>query len=531
MSTPGPSASISSARLTNAEAELLLSLPDWELESFLRQRAPADQAEILQQLENYRTPTELATDSLHEFVRQAWAEIEPSQEFVDNWHIAEICRHLEAVTDARIPSLLVNVPPGGMKSILVCVMWPSWVWAKKPAARFMFASYTQELSTRDSVKMRYLIESPWYQERWGHVFRLMGDQNQKIKYETSKRGWRLATSVGGRGTGEHPDYLVVDDAHSAVEAESDKERQAAIEWWDGTISTRGVSRGVRRVVIGQRLHVNDLPGHLLKRGGFDHLCLPMEYEAGQAKETSLGRTDPRETEGELLWPELFTRERVDQIKKDLGAPHKIAGQLQQRPYAREGGMFKREWFQIVRALPEASRWLGLRYWDKAGTQDGGAHTAGVLMCCAEGLIFVAGVIRGQWSARNREKVIGQTADTDRRAFSSLQIWMEQEPGSGGKESAEESIIRLAGYVVRAERPVGNKVLRADEFACQCEAGNVRLVEGPWNEDYLNEFTAFPNGGADQVDASSGAFRKLVEAIRYIREHGDQGGHSTEYAPT
>src|SRR5262245_20677668 len=199
-----------------------------------------------------------AERSLLEFVRQAWHVVEPDQPFVPGKHIELICAHLEAVTRGEIPNLLINVPPGHCKSLLVCVFWPAWVWAKNPAARFWFSSYGQELSTRDSLRCRNLIRSRWYQDRLGHVYQLVKDQDAKPRYDTDKRGWGLATSVGGRGTGEHPDYLICDDPHNVKESESDAERQAALDWWDGTVSTRGVWIGVRRVIIMQPLHVKDL---------------------------------------------------------------------------------------------------------------------------------------------------------------------------------------------------------------------------------------------------------------------------------
>ena len=157
-----------------------------------------------------------------------------------------------------------------------------------------------------------------------------------------------------------------------------------------------------------------------------------------------------------------------------------------------------------------------RHWDKAGTSDGGAYTAGVLMLkMRDGMFVVADVRRGQWSALDRERIIKQTAEIDRERYPLTKIYVEQEPGSSGKESAEASIRMLAGYSVQADRVSGAKEVRAEPFAAQWQAGNVRLVSADWNRGYLDEHESFPSGRyKDQVDASSGAFNKIASKYRY-----------------
>jgi hypothetical protein len=182
------------------------------------------------------------------------------------------------------------------------------------------------------------------------VFRLTGDQNQKTYYETNRGGYRLATSVGGHGSGEHPDRIVCDDPHNVQQAESPLERQAVLDWWDLTMSTRGVSRNARRVIIMQRLHEEDLSGHVLGQDCV-HLCLPMRYELGRMSVTPLNWTDPRTNEGDLLCPEQFSEAAVVRMEKSLGL-YGSAGQLQQRPTPRQGGMFTETYFnQRVKAAP------------------------------------------------------------------------------------------------------------------------------------------------------------------------------------
>lgn len=176
----------------------------------------------------------------------------------------------------------------------------------------------------------------------------------------------------------------------------------------------------------------------------------------------------------------------------------------------DGDRFKREWFGAPLADRPGFLTHWVRYWDKAGTEGGGDWTAGVLIGRAGALYYVLDVIRGQWSPAQRKAVMMQTAQQDAAVCPVYAIWTEQEPGSGGKESAQNTVADLAGYDVHAETVTGSKVVRANPFAAQCEVGNVKLIAGPWNAAYLNELCAFPSGPHDdQVDASSGAFAKLA----------------------
>ena len=279
--------------------------------------------------------TRKAEDSLYEFMEQAWGIVEPGVTFKGNWHLKAICDHLEAVSTGEINNLVINIPPGCCKSILVSVMWPAWEWTRNPKLRYMGASYGADLAIRDAMKCRDIVLSEWYQERWPEV-QIRAGADQKTKYELITGGWRMATSVGGRATGEHPDRKIVDDPLSASQADSDAERESANTWFDRTLSTRGESRGARTVVVMQRLHERDVTGHIIADlTGYEHLCLPMKYEGNRGK-TSIGWEDPRTTEGSLLWPEMFPAKSVDKLERLLGE-YGHAGQLQQRPAPAGGG--------------------------------------------------------------------------------------------------------------------------------------------------------------------------------------------------
>lgn len=229
-------------------------------------------------------------------------------------------------------------------------------------------------------------------------------------------------------------------------------------------------------------------------------------------EEPIAAYDPRQV-GEALWPDEFPLEFL--LKQRAQSAYDFAALYQQRPAPVEGALLKREWLtQLVDVVPAQAK--RIRYWDKAGTEGGGAYTAGVLLALHEGLYYLEDVIRGQWSALQREQVIRQTAELDAQRYGkwAVAVYFEQEPGSGGKESAQNTLRNLAGFEVHADKPVTNKDARLKPFAAQAEAGNVRLKRADWNFAFIEEATAVPHGTyRDQTDAAGGAFNKLSEPVQ------------------
>jgi predicted phage terminase large subunit-like protein len=449
---------------------------------------------------------------LDSFIKSAWPVIEPKTPLIWGWHLDAICEHLQAVTDGHIKQLLINIPPRHMKSLAVSVFWPMWTWIRTPEFRWLYSSYSQELSTRDNLKCRRLIQSQWFRNRWSDRFFLTGDQNQKTRFENNETGYRIATSVAGMVTGEGGDGVVVDDPHNVKETESQAKRETCLMWWDESMSTRlnDPNTGFK-VIIMQRVHEDDLSGHVLEQGGYEHLCLPARYEGSNRCKTSipLGNPfkDPRKEDGEPLWPELYHDEVLARLESTM-TEYAVAGQLQQRPAPRGGGMFKVVDFKIIKEKPQPNKILrSVRYWDKAGTDDGGMYTCGVLMHkLKSGRFVIADLIRGQWSAGKRESIIRNTTIQD---GPNVTVYVEQEPGSGGKESAENTISNNAGYNIYADRVTGDKVTRAEPYGAQVEGHNVDIVQADWVKGFKRRHAVFPMGKyADDVDASSGAFNKL-----------------------
>jgi phage terminase large subunit-like protein len=316
---------------------------------------PEFSAEELTYVEEYNK-RELATNSLHEFARQAWSHVEGDIPFIDGWHIGAICEHLEAVVRREIRNLLILIPPRCMKSTLVSVMWPAWVWIHAPQERFLFTSYAASLSRRDSLGCRRLIMSEWYQARWGDRYKLRKDQNTKGRFDNDMNGYRLATSVMGSSTGEGGSFLVFDDANNAKDGESEVKREGTNDWWSQVMSTRlnDPKKGCK-VGVQQRLHERDLAGYIMENDVYKQwtrLILPMEFEGSRKAKTIIlpstkGKIweDPRTKEGELLWEPRIGKHELKVLKAELRTEYRIAGQLQQRPAPASGGIIKKSWFK------------------------------------------------------------------------------------------------------------------------------------------------------------------------------------------
>lgn len=449
---------------------------------------------------------ELCRRSLADFAKRAWHVLEPATPLKWGWALDAICAHLEAVTDGRFNRLLMNVPPGTMKSLLTGVIWPAWEWgpAGKPGNRFLGTAHKQDLAIRDSMKCRRLIASEWYQARW--PMPLVSDQNAKTKFENDATGFREAMAFTSM-TGSRGDRVILDDPLSVDDANSEAALRAAELTFTEALPTRLNNDKSAIVVIMQRLHERDTSGIILDRKlPYVHLCLPMRFEPDRRCVTPVF-ADPRTQEGELLFPERFGEAQVADLERTMGS-YASAGQLQQRPAPRGGGMFRREWFKVVDAAPAGCKWV--RGWDLAATaNDAAAFTAGVKIGRApDGRFYIADSRRIQGSAADAERLIVNTASQDGVEVAGS---LPQDPGQAGKAQAQYLIRQLAGYSYKASPESGDKETRALPLAAQAEAGNVLLIRGEWNREFLDEVETFPMGKfKDQVDAATRAFSELVK---------------------
>lgn len=469
--------------------------------------------------------------SFYEFVKEFWSVVVPETP-TWNWHIKFLCDEFQADAERvfrnepKLYDTIVNISPGSTKSTILSIMGPAWIHARRPDCRVLAASHTQQLTFELGRKCRMVEESPLYRAAFPEM-QPSKDQWTKSLFMNTAGGGRMAATVGGMSpTGFHAHFILVDDPIDPQQARSmtGLELETANSFMSEVLPSRKVDKEVAITwLIMQRLHQNDPTGHLLAKGKGDavrHICLPAE-KSNQVKPPRLRhRYSP---EG-LMDPVRLGRKVLDEARRDLGE-FGYAGQYMQSPVPRAGGMFKTTKFEI--ATPPAltdKRWIGIsRGWDKAGTKNGGAYTAGVKLGRyrgphapkdgSEDEWWVLHVTRGQWESHEREKTIKHTATLDR--YQTL-IGIEQEPGSGGKESAELTVKRLAGFRVRIIPATGTKEDRADEWSTLVNAGAFRMAPGDWNDAFIEELRYFPFGTyKDQVDAGSVAFTILAKPSRRV----------------
>jgi len=457
--------------------------------------------------------TLLASCSLRQYSALAWKIVEPETLFVPNWHIDAISDHLEAVTRGQIRDLIITIAPRHAKSLTVSVFWPTWGWIGKPSIKWLYAAYAQTLSTRDSVKSRHLIQSPWYQVRWGDVFEMVGDQNEKTRYENDKTGYRLATSVGGSNTGEGGDVIVVDDPINLQEAHSENARKEVCRWWDEVMSSRrNDPKKSARVIIMQRCHEADLVGHLeAKNAGYERLNLPTEYKPSRiVLPSKIGWVDPRKLDGELLWPARFGPTEIAQAKVDLGS-YAFASQHQQDPAPDEGGILKRMWWRYYKALPDLSTANEIIF---------------SLDCAFKDLSdsdYVAGGVWARWGASCY--LVDQVRDRMNFPTTLMAVrgivakWpMIREKLVEDKANGSAVVATLEHEIpgMIPVNPEGGKIARAYAVSFMVEAGNVYLPDptiAPWIEDFVRECAVFPAGANDdQVDQCTQALRRFHESL-------------------
>jgi predicted phage terminase large subunit-like protein len=483
-------------------------------------------------------------------VQLAWPIVEPGTKFIGGWAIEAICDHLEAVTRGDIKRLLINVPPRMSKSTMVAVFWPAWEWGPKgmPHLHYLTTSFSRPNIVRDTGKMRLLVESEWFQRLWPDV--RPTDKWGETLIINSQRGQREGRPFS-KLTGGGGDRLIFDDPHDTEGAESDTVRSKTVRTFREGLSDR-LRDPNESVIVGvmQRLHDRDVSGEIIKlRLPYVHLNLPMEFEATRKEGGRLinarCRTyvngelffeDPRENDGDLLFPERFSRATVEATKTVKGS-YAYAGQYQQRPTPREGGLFKREWFEgdgsdgssrIVQEheAPRCVQWV--RAWDFAATAKTATNDPDNTAHCkmgrtADGRYVIAHAGQFQESPGVTETRVKAIAESDTKA---VPVRLPEDPAAGGKYLIAAYIKVLAGWIVRVVRVQGSKEARAGPLATQAEHGNVLLIAGSWNNEWLDQVCNFPNARYDDlVDASSDAFNELAPAERDDR-HASTGDRRT-----
>ncbi len=474
------------------------------------------------------TPQEAAQEYLQ---RQAARQSSLAfAQYVDpTYQVNAFYRHLNGMLDkvmaGEIKRLMIFAPPQHGKSRTSTEIFPARWIGENPNLPVAVVSYGATPAQKFSTSTRDIIESPEYARLYGDLSHM--GQPIKIREDARAKGlWRLgyphkgglwAGGIGGPITSHGFGGILLDDPFKDwKQAHSQVYRQSVYEYYRGTLMTRLWQDGWV-IIIMTRWHPDDIAGRLLAEEG-DKWCIlryPAIAESQEERDKNnkmmglpIGESDPLGREaGEALSPVRFSIDGLQEKRENVGE-RAWANEYQGAPRLADGDMIKRDWFDTVAKVPSGAK--RVRYIDKAGTQGGGAYTALVLMAEYHGTYYVEDVVRGQWSAHQREEIIHKTIKRDTQLYGKYVAYIEQEPGSGGKESAEHTIKKNAGYRIKADRPTGDKDARLLPFADQAEAGNVLLVSGLWNHAWLEEMTAIPNGTfRDQGDATAGAFNKLT----------------------
>ena len=447
--------------------------------------------------------------SLADFVKLAWRLIEPETVLTWNWHLTAICDHVQALLEGRLGkrNLMVLVPPGFAKSTVVSVAAPAWRWITRPAWRSIFASGNPQVATRDSMKCRNILEHPLYRRTFGISWHLADDANLKTRYANTATGFRMALSTSARVTGDRADALFIDDQTDVDDAYSESARTSANRWYDEAFANRlNDLRTGTRCLIMQRLHPDDLAGHILEREAseWEVLTIPQQWEETRRTTTSLGWTDPRTTEGELAFPTRFP-ERVIELERLRLGESGYAGQHQQRPFAKGGEVFKesglRLWPRNEDLPTMTATAISIDSAFKTG-EENDYSVAVVLGQFAKG-VFILDVVRGKYAYPQLKATMIELSAKWRPS-----VVLVEDKASG--QSLIQDMRQNTTLPVRPVKVDGDKLSRAHTCVPTWEAGRVFAHEGaPFLADLLSELTAFPKSAHDdQVDA-------LVQGLRYL----------------
>lgn len=463
---------------------------------------------------------ELCKRSLAHFARRAWHVLEPAAELKWGWALDAICQHLEAVTNGEITRLLMNVPPGSMKSLLTGVIWPAWEWGPRgmPEMRFVGTAHEETLAIRDNRKCRDLVKSEWFQKLW--PLELAKDLDGKKEFGNVKKGFRQARSFTSL-TGVRGDRVILDDPISADNANSEAALEEARLAFTETLPTRVNSEKSAIVVVMQRLSEKDVSGVIQKMGlPYVHLCIPMRFEPARRCTTAIGWTDPRTEEGELMFPERFGEQQVAELETTLGS-YGTAGQLQQRPAPRGGGIIKSSWYRYYTVIPQLEfRMIHVDTAQKAEEE----HDYCVLQCWARSTVGQAVLLdqlRDKWESPelliNARAFWHKHKAADRLA--PLRAMMVEDKVSG---TGLIQTLRREGIPVVPVQRNRDKVSRAHDAAPFIESGNVLLpIDAPWLSDFLAESSSFPSGAHDdQMDPMFDAINAVQQMPAQQRAAAD-----------
>lgn len=477
-----------------------------ELPAFGRQLDPA---RLLDAATRQQLPT---------FIHRCFQTVSPGVRFLDNWHIEAIAHHLGLVQRGEIRRLIITMPPRSLKSICASVAFPGWLLGHDPTKRIICASYAQELSAKLGNDFRAVVNSDWYQRVFPRT-RIDPSKNNETEVVTTARGSRFSTSVGGTLTGRGGNIIIIDDPLKPSDAMSESRREGVKQWFDNTLYSRLDDKNRDAIVlVMQRVHIDDLAGYLLEKGGWQHLSLPAMAEEDQRIAIADNSFHVRRV-GDLLHPDREGKAALDDLKRTMGS-YAFSAQYQQQPVPLGGGMIRSEWFVSFRDRPvrEADDQIVMS-WDTANKASELAdYSVGQTWHVNRRGYHLIGQLREKLDYPDLKRLIIREAEEE-----DVRTILIEDKGSGTsliQELKRHSFSRIRPSIIGIV-PKDDKVMRMHAQTAKLEGGQVYLPESaPWLGDFRNEVSAFPHGSHDdQVDAMSQFLGWLDERTRRTVSHG------------
>src|SRR5437867_7557163 len=433
------------------------------------------------------------------FAERCFYELNPQAAFLTNWHIEVIAAKLAAVREGKIPRLIINLPPRHLKSLMASIAFPAWCLGHDPSAQILSVSYGQELADKLARDCRSIMMSPWYRR----IFptRLAPHRQAVQEFITTRQGYRLATSTGGVLTGRGADLILIDDPLKPEEALSDARRNATNEWFLSTLYSRlnDKCRGAI-VIIMQRLHEDDLVGHVLGQEPWEVVSFPAIAEADEAHEIATIGGPERFTrrQGEALHPAREPLATLEHIRRTIGE-YNFAGQYQQSPAPLGGGLVKEAWFKRYGEHERPERFeRDLQTWDTANKA---TELSDFSVCTTWGVrgknLYLLGLLR----QRLEYPALKRAVREQQNQYRATEVLIEDK--ASGTQLIQE-LIADGCYGITRYQPMMDKIMRLHAQTAMIENGFVYIPEAaPWLAEYLHEMTVFPNGKHDdQVDSTA-----------------------------
>lgn len=453
----------------------------------------------------------LLRNDYYSYLQKAFHTLNPSTEFVGNWHLQAICEYLQAMQNGEIKKLIVNIPPRSLKSITITVGWSSFLLGHNPSSKIISASYSQAISLKHSSDARNLINSSWHRQAFPEL-QIQKGQNEKYKFATDKHGFRLATSIDGSLTGEGGDIIIIDDPQNPLQAASETSRNHTKQWYDKTLSSRLNNKNTGLILlVMQRLHPDDLSGHLLERGGFEFLCLPAI--ADKAISINIGSINKIMCSGELLQPLRENKLILNQLKRDLGTAA-FNAQYMQQPINEDGGIIKREWIRYITELPNIDKdFTIIQSWDTAiKTGKNNDKSACVTILYFKGDYIITDIL----ASRIDFPDLCNITISQYHKFKPDVILIEDK--ASGQSLIQEMRVNSELPII-AIMPKGDKLQRVARITPILEAGRVKFLKSKNNDEMEAELLGFPNSRHDDIlDALSQGLNWLMHKQQNKNQH-------------